>query len=93
MLIMTLLVIVSIAVLVYWVKSLIIMSSNTLFLILGIFFSPFVQIGYFFSQRDEMDDDQATTMKRYFIVMGVYIVVFIFAMGSLMSQFAQGQAM
>lgn len=46
-----------------------------------------------FSQRDEMDDDQATTMKRFFIVMGVYIVVFIFAMGSLMSQLAQGQAM
>lgn len=53
------------------------MLGNTLFLILGIFLSPFAQLGYFFSRRDEMDDDQAITMKRYFIVMGVYIVVFI----------------
>lgn len=86
---MFLMAIVSIAMLIYWVKSLIVMSSNTLFLILGIFLSPFAQLGYFFSQRDEMDDDQATTMKRYFIVMGVYIVVFVFFMGSLMGQIAQ----
>lgn len=93
MILSLLMIITSIAVLVYWVKSLIVMSSNTLFLILGIFFSPLVQIGYFFSQRDEMDDDQATTMKRFFIVMGVYVVVLVFFIGSMISQLAQAQAM
>lgn len=70
-----------------------VMSSNTLFLILGIFLSPFAQLGYFFSQRDEMDDDQATTMKRFFMVTGVYLVVFIVFMVSLINQITQTRMM
>lgn len=66
--------VISIAALVYWVKSLIVMSNNTPFLACGILFSPFAQIAYFFSKRDEMDDDQATTMKRFFMVMVAYCI-------------------
>ncbi|MDI4483644.1 hypothetical protein E6P74_10035 [Moraxella lacunata] len=70
-----LLAIVAIAVLWFWVKSLIVMKDNTLFLALGIFFSPIPQIIYFFTKRDEMDDSGISTMKKFFMAMGVYIIL------------------
>lgn len=69
--------IVAIATLWFWIKSLIVMKDNTLFLALGIFFSPIPQIIYFFTKRDEMDDTEAGTMKKYFIAMGAYIALLI----------------
>ncbi|MDO4427449.1 MAG: hypothetical protein Q4B88_04900 [Moraxella sp.] len=85
----TLVIITVIATLIYWVKSLIIMSKNTLFLILGIFFSPFTQLGYFFSRRNKMDNNQATAMKRFFMVIGIYLVIFVFYMVVLTNQITQ----
>lgn len=73
--------ILSIAYLVYWVKSIIVMKNETLFLVLGLFLPPFAQIGFMLSKRDTIDEGQATTMKRYFMVAAalfVLYVVFIF---------------
>ncbi|OPH33650.1 Uncharacterised protein [Moraxella lacunata] len=72
-----LLAIVAIAVLWFWIKSLIVMRDNTLFLALGIFFSPIPQIIYFFTKRDEMDDSDISTMKKYFMAMGAYIILIV----------------
>ncbi|SSY80876.1 hypothetical protein [Alysiella crassa] len=81
-----LLLVLAIAVLVYWVKSLIIMKNETLFLILGILFSPIIQALYFFTKRDLMDDEQATTMKRFLLVCIAYIVVLVLFMFSAAAQ-------
>lgn len=77
MILLILLIIVAIAVLWFWVKSLIVMKDNTLFLALGIFFSPIPQIIYFFTKRDEMDDSDIGTMKKFFMAMGAYIILII----------------
>lgn len=77
MILLILLIIVAIATLWFWVKSLIVMKDNTLFLALGIFFSPIPQIIYFFTKRDEMDDSDIDTMKKYFMAMGAYTILII----------------
>lgn len=79
-LLLVLFILASIANLVYWIKSLIVMKNETLFLILGIFLSPFAQIGFMLSKRDTIDDEQATTIKRYFMVFGVWFVLYIIFM-------------
>lgn len=81
--------VISITALVYWVKSLIVMSNNTPFLACGILFSPFAQIIYFFGKRDEMDDDQITTMKRFLITVMIYCVVAV-VFGFYISQYNVG---
>ena len=58
MILLILLAIVAIAIIWFWIKSLIVMKDNTLFLALSIFFSPITQIIYFFTKRDEMDDSE-----------------------------------
>ncbi|MDO4433696.1 MAG: hypothetical protein Q4B82_03860 [Alysiella sp.] len=88
-----LLLIVSIAYLVYWVKSLIIMKHEVVFLILGIFLSPFAQIGFMLTKRDTIEDEQATTLKRYFMVsVALFVLYFVFTFMAL-SQVAAQQAM
>ena len=77
MILLILLAIVAIAIIWFWIKSLIVMKDNTLFLALSIFFSPITQIIYFFTKRDEMDDSEISTMKKYFIAMGAYILLII----------------
>lgn len=88
MILSLLMMVLGIAFLVYWIKSLIVMKSEVLFLILGILFAPIIQLIYFFTKRDLMDDDQTTTMKRFLIVSVAYIVVFVFWFISLVSSAA-----
>ncbi len=65
----------SVIVLIYWIKTMIVMSDEWVFLVLGLIISPFVQIGYFVSRRQQLDKEQIVIFKRYFWFVGVFFVV------------------
>lgn len=65
----------SVIVLIYWIKTMIVMSDEWVFLVLGLVVSPLAQIGYFVSRRKQLDKEQVVVFKRYFWFVGVFFAV------------------
>lgn len=80
----TLLFIVSIASLYYFVRSLIVIGRhNTLYAVLAFFFAPIVHIVFYLTQKETIGIEDRSYFKRYFMLIGALIVLAII-MGALM---------
>ena len=79
-----LLLIVSIASLYYFVRSLIVIGRhNTLYAVLAFFFAPIVHIVFYLTQKETIGIEDRSYFKRYFMLIGALIVLAII-MGALM---------
>lgn len=79
-----LLLIVSIASLYYFVRSLIVIGRhNTLYAVLAFFFAPIVHIVFYLTQKETIGIEDRSYFKRYFMLIGAVIVLAII-MGALM---------
>ena len=79
-----LLLIVSIASLYYFIRSLIVIGrQNTLYAVLAFFFAPIVHIVFYLTQKETISLEERSYFKRYFMLIGAVIVLAII-MGALM---------
>lgn len=79
-----LLLIVSIASLYYFIRSLIVIGRhNTLYAVLAFFFAPIVHIVFYLTQKETIGIEDRSYFKRYFMLIGAVIVLAII-MGALM---------
>lgn len=79
-----LLLIVSIASLYYFIRSLIVIGrQNTLYAVLAFFFAPIVHIVFYLTQKETISLEDRSYFKRYFMLIGAVIVLAII-MGALM---------
>lgn len=79
-----LLLIVSIASLYYFIRSLIVIGrQNTLYAVLAFFFAPIVHIVFYLTQKETIGIEDRSYFKRYFMLIGAVIVLAII-MGALM---------
>lgn len=68
--------IVALANLWFWIRTLIIMNrENILFAIGGFFIAPIVQIVFFLMHKDSLDDSESSAFKKYFICIGLIFVL------------------
>lgn len=73
-----LLIIVSIASLYYFVRSLIVIGRhNTLYAVLSFFFAPIVHIVFYLTQKETISIEDRSYFKRYFMLIAVQIVLVI----------------
>lgn len=78
------LLLVSIASLYYFVRSLIVIGRhNTLYAVLAFFFAPIVHIVFYLTQKETIGIEDRSYFKRYFMLIGAVIVLAII-MGALM---------
>ena len=78
------LLLVSIASLYYFVRSLIVIGrQNTLYAVLAFFFAPIVHIVFYLTQKETIGIEDRSYFKRYFMLIGAVIVLAII-MGALM---------
>lgn len=78
------LLLVSIASLYYFIRSLIVIGRhNTLYAVLAFFFAPIVHIVFYLTQKETIGIEDRSYFKRYFMLIGAVIVLAII-MGALM---------
>ena len=71
-----LLLIVSIASLYYFIRSLIVIGRhNTLYAVLAFFFAPIVHIVFYLTQKETIGIEDRSYFKRYFMLIGAVIVL------------------
>lgn len=69
-------VIVSLAVFWYWLKTIKVMwSYNAIMAVLGIFFSPLIQIAFYFFPKDNFASYEKKDFKKYFLFTSIYLLI------------------
>ncbi len=63
----------------YWIRTLIVMSKeNILWALGGFFIAPLVQIIFYLTQKENMDENDVSAFVRYFIAqVSLFVVVFL----------------